>query len=214
MLKQRQQVVRGTVCSEHVVQLFDSPESLGEAVAAFLRAGLEARGPLLVVAKASNVRQIAKALERAGLSMSSLVDQDRLTILDAHSTLRAILRNGSLDARLFDARVGDVVVRLAADGGPLHIYGELVELFAEEANFHAAIELEELWNQLGAMVPFSLLCGYSSPHFAAPYAGAALRHICDRHTRVHQSNGDILGNWLLRGRSETAGAAPDVSQPS
>lgn len=214
MVKQRQQVVRGAVRSEHVVQLFDSPESLGEAVAAFLRAGLDAGGRLLVVAKASNVREMAKALERAGLSMSSLVDQDRLTILDAHSTLRAIVRSGSPDARLFDTCIGDVVVRLAAQAGPLHIYGELVEVFAEEGNFHAAIELEELWNQLGAMVPFSLLCGYSSAHFAAPYAGAALRHICERHTRVHQSNGDILGNWLLRGRSEITDTAPDVPQPS
>jgi hypothetical protein len=110
--------------------------------------------------------------------------------------------------RLFDLHIGDLVARLAGDSGaPVRIYGELVEILAEEANFSGAEEFEDLWNRLGIVVPCTLLCGYSSAHFAAPAAGAALQHICRRHTRVHQSRSDMLGNWLLDGRASVAGLA-------
>lgn len=211
MLKQREQVVKGTISSEHVVQLFDGPESRGEAVASFLCKGLESGGSLLVVAKTSSVREIERALERTGVSMSALVDGKGMSILDAHTTLGRVLRNGSVDSRGFDASIADVVIRLAQGPGRLHIYGEMVEILAEEGNFPAAIELEDLWNHLSAVVLFSLLCGYSSAHFAASDSGRALQHICDRHTRVHQNNADILGNWLLGVQRATKTPPADVS---
>ena len=122
MVTQRERVVRGTVSSDHVVQLFDSPESLGECVAAFLHEGYLGGGRLIVAAKAVNVRQISKGLERRGLSVSELMARGSLTILDAHATLKALLRNGSPDPQLFDAHLGDVVAQHSVCFAPCLIF--------------------------------------------------------------------------------------------
>jgi hypothetical protein len=197
-MKERARIVRGTVSSDHIVQLFDGPESLGDAVSAFLQEGMTAGARLLVAAKAANVREISRGLADRGHSMPDLVTNGHLTVIDAHATLKALLRHDCPDAERFDAHLGDLVARLSLDSlAPLRIYGELVEILAEEGNFRGAAALEDLWNELGTLVPFSLLCGYSSVHFAAPGAERTLAHICARHTRVQQSHVDILGNWLL-----------------
>jgi len=130
--------------------------------------------------------------------MPALIAEGRLTVLDAPLTLRSFMRNGAPDPRLFAATLCEAVGRLCAESKDnLRIYGEMVEILAEEGNLRGAEELEELWNQLGARESFTLLCGYSSAHFAAPNAGKALEEICRKHTRVHQDNADLLGNWLL-----------------
>ena len=95
------------------------------------------------------------------------------------------------------AVVGPLVEQLAATG-KLWIYGEVVELFAEQEDFAGAIRLEELWNGLAAKIPFTLLCGYSSAHFAPPSAKHALRDICGTHTHSAATAADTLGQWLLR----------------
>ena len=44
--------------------------------------------------------------------------------------------------------------------GPVSIYGEMVNLLWERGDVMAAMRLEGLWNELGAGIDFSLLCGY------------------------------------------------------
>jgi hypothetical protein len=189
--------------AEHIVQLFDSAESLGDSVASFLHEGLVAGANLLVLAKPAHVEAIADALLVRGHVMATLVSEQRLTVLDARLTLSSLMRNGAPDPALFERHIASVVRRLRADA-PLRGYGELVELLAEEGNFRGAAELEGLWNQLSAVEPLTLLCGYSSAHFAPAGAGRALRQICRCHTRVKRGNSDLLGNWLLSRRGQLA----------
>jgi hypothetical protein len=203
MVTHRQRIVRGAVSSEHVVQLFDASDSLGTAVAAYLHEGLLNGSGLLVVAKPANVQAIADALVPRGISMPVCLNNGQLTVLDAHTTLGGFLREDSPDAALFETTVGKVVRGLCHTfQGNLRIYGEMVEILAEEGNFRAAEELEGLWNELGTVESFTLLCGYSSAHFVGPEGGHALQRICGKHTRVHQNNADLLGRWLLNPRQE------------
>jgi hypothetical protein len=73
----------------------------------------------------------------------------------------------------------------------------MVDLLAEEGNFHGAEQLEALWNELGTQYSFTLLCGYSAAHFAAPNAGNALDSICRAHSHVRTDVADPLGTWLI-----------------
>ena len=65
MVSRREHVIRGEVESEHIVQLFDSSESLGSGVAAFLAQGLAEDGKALVVARPRHVDAILNALGAA-----------------------------------------------------------------------------------------------------------------------------------------------------
>ncbi len=190
---------QGRITSEHVVQFFDGPESLGEAVGLFLDEGYRAGENLLVVVKPAHFKSIAMAMARLGHPVGDLVTEGRMTVIDAAAALRSFMRRADPDASLFQQSVGQTVRRLSHPPG-VRIYGEMVEILAEEGNYRGAERLEALWNELGTEVAFKLFCGYSSAHFAAPNAGDALRAICARHSHVHQDQADLLGNWLLANR--------------
>jgi hypothetical protein len=200
---------RRAVTHEHMLQLFDTPDSLGSVVSAFLYEGWDSGEHLLVMAKPRHWTRIAERLARRGCTESEALEQGRLTVLDVQAVLPGILRGRDVDAAAFRATVGALVARLAhrSTRNGLRIYGELVEVLAEEGNYESAREVEHLWNQLREQQPFTLLCGYSAAHFTGPAGAPALRAICDLHTRVQRNASDLLGSWLLNDeRAEAADA--------
>ena len=200
----RQQLVPASDTSapfEHIVELFDSPESLGEAVARFFVDGLSSGDNLLMLAKPVHVQAVADAMNRRGLAVATLVDAGRLIILDAATTLRLIMKRGVPDRQALNTMAENTIDQLAVDGQHVRVYGELVELLAEEGNFLGAELVEEFWNAFGSAHAISLLCGYSSAHFVMPGSLASLEGICRAHSRVQQNRQDLLANWLLSRRA-------------
>jgi hypothetical protein len=194
---------------DHILQLFDTPDSLANVVSAFLNEGWEAGEHLLVVAKPRHWNRIADRLQRRGCTEAEAIEQGRLTVLDAQPTLAAFMRGQVVDADRFRATIGALVARLAhrSTNAGLRIYGELVELLAEEGNVDGARQVELLWNELRQQHRFTLLCGYSAAHFAGLGMAPALRAICDCHNRVQRNASDLLGSWLLTDeRAEAADA--------
>jgi hypothetical protein len=114
------------------------------------------------------------------------------------------MRRGRRDRTLFDLRLGTIVRHMSSDLAPvgLRIYGEMVELLAQDGNYAAAADLERLWIDLRAECRFALLCGYSAAHFAAPDAGSALSVICREHSRSLSECSDPLGQFLLRSETD------------
>lgn len=207
-MTEQDRVLRRSVANEHILQLFDTPESLGNVVSAFLNEGWEEGEQLLVIAKPRHWSRTAERLQRRGCSEADAIEQGRLTVLDAGTTLSTIMRGQLPDPALFHATLGSLVSRLASRArGGLRIYGELVELLAEEGNYEGARQLEALWNDLRQHHSFTLLCGYSAAHFTDMRAASALRAICECHSRVQRNSSDLLGSWLLNDeRAEAADA--------
>ena len=180
----------------HRLHLFDSPETLGEAVGSFLLDGYREGDHLLVVAKPRHLDAVLAALRGHGCFPADMNGSQRLVALDAAEVLRLITRNGLIDAALFRKTLKPIVQTLASTGR-LRIYGEIVELLAEEEDMAGALAIERLWNALGEEVPFTLMCGYSSAHFAGTAARPSLRHLCQAHTESIATEDDPLGNYLL-----------------
>jgi hypothetical protein len=195
-MSNKESVVHRRVHSEHVVQLFDSRDSLASSVASFLAPPYAAGESLLLVAKPANWEGIARELRALGCDVDRGIENGRITVLDALTTARTICRHETPDPRLFWS-VAEPLVRKLLRRGRLSIYGEMVELFAEEGNFSAALKLEELWCALAEKVAFRLMCGYSSAHFASPVSEAKLTTLCKMHTDVRTGPDDTLGAWLV-----------------
>ena len=181
---------------KHRLQLFDTPESLAESVSSFLFEGYVAGEHLMIVAKPQHRDAVLAALQKMGCPAPSLEPPQQFIALDASEMLRSITRDGRLDAGLFNRTVSPVVKALA-DSGPLRIYGEMVELLAEEADLGGAMALERLWNVLAHDIPMTTLCGYSSAHFTGSAGRRSLRDICGTHTDVTAEADDWLGRYLL-----------------
>jgi hypothetical protein len=201
----RESVVNERVLSHHIVQLFDTQRSLVRSVGTFLGRGFDTGDTLLVVARPKHWKGIAKYLKRAGHPVDGAISARRLIVLDASATLASFMRRGAIEPDLFEDVIGSSVGELAEDTCGLRIYGEMVDLLAEEGNLDAAHELEELWNGLAQRYSFRLLCGYAAAHFTDPLTAEALHAICHTHTRVDATSDDALGNWVLTQSTERAG---------
>jgi len=178
----------------HVVQLFDAPRSLADAVSHYLIEGRADGQHLLVIARASHWQLIGAYLERRGLAVAD--GSENLTMIDARKIRARMMRRGVLDPVRMEETLGGMLTELAAASGGLRVYGEIVELFAEEGNFEQACALEDYWNHLQRKYRFTLLCGYSAAHFADPRNTHHLREVCGRHTAVKSQPSDSLGTWL------------------
>jgi hypothetical protein len=193
----REHVLTGRVHSEHIVQLFDDSESRAKGVAAFLAEDLTRHRPALVAVKASHWREIVQELAAADVNVTHATSTGQLTVLDAIETLSSFMRDDRPVHDLFRAAVGAHVARLAGTPEqPLRVYGELVEVLAEQGNFAAAAELESYWNEVAREHSIALLCGYSSAHFGPERSAPALQAICRAHTKVQTLPTDPLGAWL------------------
>jgi hypothetical protein len=188
----------------HLAQLFDTSDSLATAVSQFIRDESAVGRRLLIVARARNWAAVAGRLARSGWPVDAAIAEERLTAIGAEPLLPKLMRGGLPQPDLFQEHVGARIVGLhGASPAGLSVYGELVELLAEEGNFEAVRRLEELWNDLGSRCSFKLLCGYSAAHFVSPLAADALREVRGAHVHVHAKPTDILSTWLL-GRSAAA----------
>ena len=193
------------VVHAHYLQLFDTAESLGASVAAFLTAGRALNERLLVLCTGVHWPAVAEALRARALDPDVAIRDGELTVLDADELLARITRRGQPSRSLFRQILGSIVDRLCSESETgARIYGELVELLAQEGNYQGAERLEQFWNELGREHPFTLLCGYSAAHFAAPDAGSALAAICLQHSGTFTHAGDALGHFLLKAERERA----------
>ena len=178
----------------HIVQLFDAPRSLADAVSLFLIEGRALGHHLLVIARPSNWLLIKGYLEQRGVPVDD--PAERITYFDAHTVRNQITTRGLLDPVKVRAAVEGLLAPHAASSKGLRIYGEVVELFAEEGSFAAAETLEACWNEVRTKYAFTLLCGYASAHFADPRHADHLRETIRLHTCARSQSADSLGSWL------------------
>ena len=66
----------------------------------------------------------------------------------------------------------------------LRVYGEMVDLLAQEGNATAALRLEHHWNELSQQQAVSLLCAYAMDNFREAADGGRLEQVCCCHTDV------------------------------
>ena len=187
----------------HICQLFDSEESRAESAAAFLAEGFRTDEHMIVVVRPGRWPLIAAALAARGLSVDEPIAEGRLIVKDAVATLSQICSRGRLNAFAFNAVIGAAVQGLA--GRPLRAYGEMVDILAERGEFDDVLELEELWNNLGEVLPLSLLCAYSAAHFVPVSTHRTLREICLAHSDVQRNPQDTLSSWVLTTAHHSSG---------
>lgn len=174
----------GSDRSSHLVQFFEDDEVLYQALTTFALPALTQSGGVLLVVTAEHRTFIEYHLSRAGLDVPGLQDRGQLRIVDASELLASFMNQTTPDAERFLDSVGAVVRKMESRFNKLLIYGEMVDLLWAANNRHGALELESLWNDLGQMHEFTLLCGYHLSGFADSENDPAFRQVCAAHTHV------------------------------
>jgi hypothetical protein len=167
----------------HDVHFYDDDAALMPAVSRFLAEGIRAGQPMIVIATGSHRRLMQDAL--SALTGEAFKTAD-ITWLDARETLASFMERGRVNAELFHATIGNVFDRAVGTRTYLVVraYGEMVDLLWNAGNVDAAIEVEQLWNDIARRYSFNLLCAYSKGSALKHWHGESFGRICRHHGTI------------------------------
>lgn len=147
--------------NRHFAQLHRDPQALTDAVTLYLETGLRRGNGVVVIASPLHIDLFFTRLREEDLDPAVFLKSGQLEVHDAATTLRTFMRKDTPDWEDFRRSLGLVFERVRAFGrGTTRAYGEMVNLLWQEGKQEAAIRLEEYWNELARLYPFSLFCSY------------------------------------------------------
>jgi len=168
---------------DHLVQFYDEDAALIGTLAEYIGTGLATDRNCLVIATKDHRDALDERLRDAGLDLATAQVTGQYVAVDAADTLARIEVGDGADPQRFREVVGSLFGRLRP-GRPTRVFGEMVGLLLTRGRSATTLQLETLWNELGATRAFELLCAYP----LAELGGRGLAHpiveICARHSRV------------------------------
>lgn len=168
------EVLREPSQGDHIVQTYQDPAFLADAVAEYLGSGLRRGEAAIVIARPQHVAKFREKIGAPG-------EPGQLIILDAEQTLARFMEGGMPQWNAFHEVIGGLIAQVRLQYPAVRAYGEMVDILWQEGKREAAIRLEEFWNELTQLQTFSLLCAYAMDHLdPASYGG--LESVCRAHT--------------------------------
>jgi hypothetical protein len=173
--------VVGDAAHGHIVQTYQDPAFLREAVGEYLAAGLARGEAAIVIARPEHLQGFLLELEQRGVPAGEAIRQEQLRLLDAEHMLGGLMAGAMPEWKAFRETIGGLIAKVRLQYPAVRAYGEMVDLLWQKGNRAAAIRLEEYWNELARTQTFSLFCAYAMDHLdAAGYGG--LESVCKTHT--------------------------------
>ena len=173
--------------NRHFAQLHRDPQALTDAVTLYLQTGLRRGNGVVVIATPVHTDLFLTRLREDDFDTAKFIKSGQLELHDAELTLRKFMQHDVPDWEDFRRAVGAVFERVRAFGrGTTRAYGEMVNVLWHEGKQDAAIRVEEYWNDLARLYPFSLFCSYMlDVHHDHSYNGPL--------EEIGRTHSDILG---------------------
>jgi hypothetical protein len=168
----------------HYVHFHDTDADLVENLCRFLVPAMRPKHAAIIVATKEHLAALKERAPAFGLDLEAAGASGQFVSLDAHELLARFMVDGLPDNTRFHVIVQGLMKSVAEEHPFLHVYGEMVALLWAEGNEKGTHLLEELWNNLGRMRPFSLLCGYPRSAFSSPEQADVLARVCNAHSHV------------------------------
>jgi hypothetical protein len=169
---------------DHVVLFYRDEQELTERVSEYLLPAIHDGGVAIVVATPDHRRSFDRYLADAGVDVAAACARGAYLAPDASETMRGFMVAGRPDPAGFWQAISPMLRQAAKAGRPVRVFGEMVALLWDAGLTDAAIEVEAMWNELGAQYPFSLLCAYPAQPAACADQLDALTEVCHAHTQV------------------------------
>jgi PAS domain S-box-containing protein len=172
----------------HSVQFYEDDDFLVDGLSRFIGAALLAGDSAVVIATKYHRNGLTRLLTRRGLDLMPAVKRGQYLTLDAAETLSKFMVDGLPDGARFSHVIGSVISQLRSAAQPpqqrVAAFGEMVALLWAEGKWDAAIQLEQLWNELAQTHSFHLHCAYPIHFFAQEKHGELLQMLCSQHSHV------------------------------
>ena len=176
--------VLDVVRRDHVVLFYRDEQELSEQVTRYLLPAIQGGGVAIVVATPDHRRSFERHLADADVDVAEACARGAYLALDASETMRGFMVADRPDPAGFWQAISPMLRQAAKAKRPVRVFGEMVSLLWDAGLIDAAIEVEAMWNELGAQYPFSLLCAYPAQPVACAHQLDALTEVCRAHTQV------------------------------
>ena len=169
----------------HAVQFYPTDGHLLDLLSRFVGTALVTGDVGIVIATREHRDGLARRLKARGLDVSVARKQGRYIALDGADTLARFMRDGRPHQAAFQEVVGGLLSKVTVRDTPQRIaaFGEMVALLWAQGNPDAAIELEQMWNDLATQYDFCLCCAYPMRGFGNGHAAPFMK-ICAQHSHV------------------------------
>jgi anti-sigma regulatory factor (Ser/Thr protein kinase) len=184
----------------------EDEDELAREVARKLGEAIRDGHVVVALATEAHLRALELEMERSGIDVHRARGDGSWTTYDALATLSRLIVGGSPDRESFQDLAGDILRSLAQRGRPVCVYGEMVALLWDAGHVGSAIELEDLWNELGRDLAFSLLCAYRLGSLVEPVLATSVERVCRAHSDIAGTRPGWPGPGTLEAARSFAGS--------
>ena len=172
----------------HAVQFHNNDrfflDELGQFVGGTLRSG----EPVVLVTDEATRVGVAERLQAGGFDLESLMARGQYSAQDSADGLAQVMRDGQLDrdalAAIIDGLERSRLSLVEEPQGRLTMVGDIAMPLCRSGNFEAAIEIEQIWNELTGTLPFFTLCLYPAECFQHESLRHQFAGVCTEHGAV------------------------------
>jgi DNA-binding NarL/FixJ family response regulator len=178
-----------TAPHRHEVQFYSDDAVFLDTFARFIAVALKSGDAVIAVITESHRESLVLRLKTQGLDVDAATQHGRYIPLDVDKTLATFMVNDIPDEALFFEVVGSLIEAAAKGVTGQHprvvACGECSPLLWAKGKSHAAIRLEQLWDEVGKTFGVDILCGYSLSGFRSPKDQQVFQNICAEHSAVY-----------------------------
>jgi len=178
------------IVGHHKVVFYSDDRQLLDEVSQFIGAALETGNAAVVAATESHRDGLVRRLQAYGMDIGAAIEQGRYIAVDAADMLSQFIVNGTLDSVRFLEGFGNLLLKAANAAKGEHprvaVFGEGADLLWKRGNVEAAIQDEELCNQLIKRYDVAILCGYSLVNIEGGTDDEIFQRVCVEHSAVYR----------------------------
>ena len=147
----------------HEVEFYSDDAAFVVGFTRFIEAALAAGKGVIVVATESHHKSLLQRLQEHGVDTIAAIEQGRYVSLDVAETLAIFMVSDLPDPVRFFGVAGDLFTTAARAtlGGRVAICGECGSILWAQGKADAAVQMEQLCNQLAKRYDMDILCGFS-----------------------------------------------------
>ena len=179
--------------SRHAVQIHLNDRVFLDEVGQFVEATLRSGEPVVLVTNEATRGGVAERLEARGMDLEKLAARGQYVAMDSAGALSQIMRNGRPDRDSL-AEMVDGLDRSRLSFSPepprrITVFGDITISLCRNGNIEAALEIEQIWNDLTRTLPILTVCSYPLQCFQHNGARTLFPGVCATHSAVTHTAG-------------------------
>jgi DNA-binding NarL/FixJ family response regulator len=179
---------RMEVARNHEAEFYSDDAAFVVGFTRFIEAALDAGNVVIAVVTESHRTSLLQKLHEHGVDIVAAVEQGRYVSLDVADALSTFMVNDLLDPARFLKVAGDLMAAaLKASKGDrprVALCGECAPVLWRQGKTDAAMELEDLCDEIARTCDADVFCGYVLNTFQHEQESQIYKRICAKHSAV------------------------------